>query len=389
MNVFRGLVDHEKASGNIVEEIYFPLEEALTHEDVRAFARMGAWECLLAGQGTVFDHYYHAEAVAEALLEVGLCGVVAPTVQDLSGPARTQMDRILEVTLDLHGRESLREAGVRIALGPHATDTVSAKAWTRLARIATDHQLPIHAHVAQSLEEIERTASDGGPVGRLSPVLEAAVPLLAVHGLYLTTQDVQRLAGHNTWLGYCPSAQDLFGFPAHVPGWWAAGVPVVVGADTGSCNDGMDVQSEVRRVASAAAAGVTHGVLGETWRADGELDSARSLDRSRRQHLSAAEALKTVWGTPADWAKPLLVGRIEPGYRANLIAVSMDHPAMWPCEDPARALAFGQVAQALEAVVVNGVWRSIEEIRASEQLAAHQEEARSRRAAWLKRAGHS
>jgi cytosine/adenosine deaminase-related metal-dependent hydrolase len=151
----------------------------------------------------------------------------------------------------------------------------------------------------------------------------------------------------------------------------------------------MDVQSEVRRVASAAAAGVTHGVLGETWRADGELDSARSLDRSRRQHLSAAEALKTVWGTPADWAKPLLVGRIEPGYRANLIAVSMDHPAMWPCEDPARALAFGQVAQALEAVVVNGVWRSIEEIRASEQLAAHQEEARSRRAAWLKRAGHS
>ena len=387
MNVFRGLLGADLATSNVVEDVYFPLEQALTGEDVRAFARMGAWECLLSGQGAVFDHYYYADAVAEALLDVGLCGVVAPTVQDVDGPAAGHMDEVLELTLELHQREALREAGVRMALGPHATDTVSCKGWERMARVAIDHQLPVHAHVAQSIEEIERTAPDGGPLGRLAPVLEAGARLLAVHGLYLTTQDVERLAETSTWLGYCPSAQDLFGFPAHVPGWWSAGVPVVLGADTGSCNDGMDVQSEVRRVASASSTGVTHGHLADVWRSSGEVPDAQALDRSRTPHLTAERALATVWGTPSEWARPLQVGRIEPGYRANLIAVSMDHPAMWPCADPVRALAFGQVSSALHAVVVNGVWRSVADIRASELLAEHQAEARSRRDAWLKRSG--
>jgi len=203
----------------------------------------------------------------------------------------------------------------------------------------------------------------------------------------LTTDDVVRLAETSTWLGYCPSAQDQFGFPAHVPGWWSAGVPVVVGTDTGSCNDGMDVQSEVRRVASAASAGVTYGALGDAWRETGEPGNARSLDASRQAHLSAEEALRTVWGTPAAWAKSLEVGRLEPGARANLIAVSMDHPAMWPCKDPVRALAFGQVSAALEAVIINGVWRTTEEMRGSELLRSHQQEAHARRADWLARAG--
>ena len=117
------------------------------------------------------------------------------------------------------------------------------------------------------------------------------------------------------------------------------------------------------------------------------MGDAQALDRSRTPHLTAEQALATVWGTPAEWARPLLVGRMEPGYRANLIAVSMDHPALWPCVDPLRALAFGQVSAALEAVVVNGVWRRVEDIRSSSLLAEHQAEARTRRAAWLERSG--
>ena len=76
------------ADGNVVEDLFFRLESRLTPGDSAAFARMGAYECLLHGQALVWDHYYHSEAVADAAAEVGLSVVMAPTLQDLGGPGR-------------------------------------------------------------------------------------------------------------------------------------------------------------------------------------------------------------------------------------------------------------------------------------------------------------
>ena len=81
------------------------------------------------------------------------------------------------------------------------------------------------------------------------------------------------------------------------------------------------------------------------------------------------------------------VGKIAAGARANMIVVDPRHPALWPGTDALRALAYGNVSAALEATIVNGVWRSIDELRASERMEAHLDEANVRLDAWLKRAG--
>lgn len=54
---------------------------SLTEQDVDAFARLGAYDCLLSGTTCVWDHYYFGEAIAKAARSVGLCAVVAPTLQ--------------------------------------------------------------------------------------------------------------------------------------------------------------------------------------------------------------------------------------------------------------------------------------------------------------------
>ena len=58
---------------NVIEDVYFRVESALTADDVRAFARIGAYNLLHVG--VVWDHYYFGDAVADALLDTGLSGV--------------------------------------------------------------------------------------------------------------------------------------------------------------------------------------------------------------------------------------------------------------------------------------------------------------------------
>ena len=105
LNFLRGRVAAEQTSGNVVEDLFFKLEEKITAADVSAFARMGAYECLLSGTTFVWDHYYHADAVADAMIQVGLTGTVAATLQDLSGPGKNDWENGLAFTQALNGSD--------------------------------------------------------------------------------------------------------------------------------------------------------------------------------------------------------------------------------------------------------------------------------------------
>ncbi|MCB9530019.1 MAG: amidohydrolase family protein [Myxococcales bacterium] len=366
MAALRG-VGLEAMDGNIIEEIYFRVEGALTAEDVRAFTRMGACESLLAGVGAVWDHYYHGEAVAAALAEMGLCGVVAPTLQDLAGPGVVALDAQFEATERIATDEKLAAAGIFAALGPHATDTVSGALWTRINAVAERHTLPIHAHVAQSIEEYERAVARHGqtPIAWLDGlgVLDAGAGMLLVHGLYATRADLARLRPARNTLAYCPFSQVQFGFPAAVEGWWKAGVPFVIGTDCGACNDSMSPQQELRLLAGGRAFAVTPSPEGMRFRETGAAGDAQGLDairRATREERAAladpATLLGTVWRVPGQMHPRLMAGEIAAGARASLCVWDADHPAWWPTTAPLRTLTMGDVSGALWGLLVNGRW---------------------------------
>jgi cytosine/adenosine deaminase-related metal-dependent hydrolase len=129
MGALRGVTDGDAFTGNVVEDLFFRLEVALQPDDVRAFVRMGCWEAMLAGTGCVWEHYYFGDAIADAFLDTGMTGAIAPTLQDLSGPGLVLpgcgAEDSMRTTMAIHRNETLRSKGVVAALGPHATDTVS------------------------------------------------------------------------------------------------------------------------------------------------------------------------------------------------------------------------------------------------------------------------
>lgn len=367
MACFRALSIEQATASNVVEDLFFKLESSMTADDVAAFARQGAYESLIHGVGMVWDHYYHAEAIAEAVASVGLSAVIAPTLQDVAGPGASSFEAHLAQTAAIATSESLADAGVFAALGPHATDTVSAKLWEQILDLACAHNLPVHLHVAQSVEEYERaqTLHQTSPVGLLERcgALERAPHIALIHGIYISDEDLAKLDPARHTLGFCPYSQLIFNFPAAVQHWQDAGIPWFVATDCAASNDDMSVQKELRYVAGLHLAKTSSSAQLERFMAQPSLATAQAT-HEHRQHGYAQRAplatpaalLSRVWSTPGRMHPQLNVGELRVGALANLAVWDLDHPSFWPGTLPLRTLAMGDTSAALAKLMVVGRW---------------------------------
>jgi len=407
MGAMRGLTGAASFQGNVVEDLFFKLEGSLTSEDVKAFVRMGAWECLMSGVGTVWDHYYYGHAIAEALADVGLTGTVAPTLQNLAGPALVLPgcgeEDTLQTTHDIHNNLQWKEKGIVAALGPHATDTVSPALWRTIADTATALHLPIHSHVAQSIEELERSHDTHGcpPVSFLHRhgVLSAGSGWMMVHSMFVTQPELDLLLPDKHVLGFCPASSVQFGFPCDYHGWVERGLEVAVGTDCAASNDSNNVQQELRLLAAGSVFGVTRSAAFKAFERTGSIGEAegaqgvRQAEVARNARIDQASRLTSaVWEVPGRMHSELPTGEILPGAFANLLLIRGDHPNLWPLRDALRALAFSNVAPAIDNMMVAGEWKGVrggfhESLYSSKLYQEHREEADARFQELLSRCG--
>ena len=364
MSALRGLTSIVNQEGNVIEDVYFKIESELDAHDIRAFTRLGAMESLLHGVGFVWEHYYGGTASAEGIIDVGLEGVVSPTLQDVHGPGTAILDAQLNATETLNS-EHFASRGIFAAWGPHATDTVSDTLWHKITEAALRTNLPLHLHLSQSWEEYQRnhTKFEQSPVERLKNLGVLECSFLGVHGLYLSEPDLELLSPDRHTLGFCPGSQVQFGFPAHFDSWHQLKIPWIVGTDCGVSNDSMNVQQELRLVAGMGSLRTTWSLEHERLRQLGTLASGRTVIENRQDAFEEFECyrdpsllLKTITSIPGSMHSKVKVGQIKVGSRASLLIIDPNHPCLWPGDDMLRSLAYCDAAPAIESMMVGGRW---------------------------------
>jgi 5-methylthioadenosine/S-adenosylhomocysteine deaminase len=398
MAALRGIEGCAQAmSGDVVVDLYFKLEKLMSPEDVRAFTRMGAYESLLCGVGLVWEHYYHGRALADALADTGLAGVVAPTLQDLEGPGVPWLDQAFADTAEIAADAELRAKGVFAALGPHATDTVSDALWERILKTAHEcGGLPVHTHVGQSIHEFHAVAQRSGgltPMANLERlgVLRSGLPMMIVHAQFATASDFALLDPARHAVVSCPFSHALFSFPSPVPSWLEAGAAIACGTDAAASNDCMNVQKELRLLGGLASLTATYSSeLSDFWHSPaaaaiaqsaaaggdapeagadpGHAELATLADAlfAKRQaaHGSAASRtlrqpsslLRTVWETPGRLHPHFTAGVLEARALANIVAWDLTHPNMWPASDVLSSLVMCDAVPAISSMMVAGRW---------------------------------
>ena len=368
MLAFRGIGGLASLEGNVVKDLYFRLERSLNPEDVRAFTRLGAVEALLSGTGFVWEHYYFGNMLTEALQDVGLSGAIASTLQDIDGPGKDRTEYAWTETYDLLNNSTAAQNGIVPVLGPHATDTVSDDLWRKIATVADEENLPIHSHLAQALDEVEWSWETHGlsPLGRMHKLglTDLRVNKLWVHALYVGDEELNLLNPAFDRLGHCPSAQMQFGFPAYTNAWRNRGFDVLLGTDSPSCNDSINVQAELRFFSAADSYAVTMGETLLKFRKDPTLKRARSVKDERQiifdlraPFIDPSTLLSAIWNDAADLHPKAPVGMIEENRWANLVVWDTDHPCFWPNTDPLQALTMANVTPAIKRIMTKGEWR--------------------------------
>jgi cytosine/adenosine deaminase-related metal-dependent hydrolase len=320
-----------------LRELY-PVWARVDAESEYAAARTGLAELALGGCTTVFDHHYVfprgreglVEAEVQAARELGVRIVASRGSMDLGvsdgglppDELVEDLDAVLADTERLAG--SLHEPGagarVQICVAPCSPFSVTGRLMEESATLARRLGLPLHTHLAETVEEEDYCRSLYGcrPVEYLERLGWLAEDVWCAHCVHLSEQDVARFAETGTGVAHCPTSNLRLGAGvAPVRALLDAGVRVGLGVDGSASNERSDLSADVKQALLVARG------------------------RGGPEAMTVREALRLGTRGGAAVLRRDDIGALEPGRCADIAVWRTDGLTWAGADDPVAALVFG------------------------------------------------
>jgi 5-methylthioadenosine/S-adenosylhomocysteine deaminase len=334
MALLRGIADDLPLMRWLMEHVWPAEAKHVSPQFVKDGTLLACAEMLRGGVTCMNDMYFFPESAIESVLEAGMRAALGLIVVEFPSAYAADPDQYLAKGLAL--RDQWREhPQLSFCLAPHAPYTVSDASFRKVAQLAAELDLPVHVHVHETIEEIERSLADHGmrPLARFERLGLLGPNLISVHSVHLEPAEIALLARHGCSVVHCPSSNlKLASGLAPVAALLAAGVNVALGTDGAASNNRLDLFQEMRSaallakvVARDAAAMPAHAAL-------------------RAATLGGAAAL----GLEAR------IGSIVPGKAADLAAVSFDRLELQPAYDIVSHLVYACGREDISDVWVGG-----------------------------------
>lgn len=353
--LFRGMADDLPLLPWLAERIW-PLEGAHDARSLRASARLGLAEMLLAGTTTILDMgtVHHHDAVFEAIAESGMRAYSGKAMMDVGEKVprslRESTKRSLEESHRLRERWHGAEGGrLRYAYAPRFILSCSERLMREVAEAVAGSDTLAHSHAAEHAAERAAVKAMLGrdDVAALEAFGLAGPRTVLAHGVQLKPAEMKRVARLGTRFVHCPSANlKLASGIADVRAMRDHGVVVGLGADGAPCNNRMDPWTELRSAA----------LLAKVRR-----DDAAALPAQEALELATREGARAL-GLDAE------IGTLEVGKKADFIVVRDDGLHQEPGGDVYGRLVYATTAADVRDVIVDG--RSVVESGALRTLDA-------------------
>src|SRR5436305_3491243 len=372
-----GLINaHTHAHGNLAKGMgdRWTLELLLTAgpwisggrslDDKYLSAQLGAVEMVLKGCTACYDLVFEwpspsAEGmarVASAYSEIGMRAVIAPMIADrsffeaipgladaLPPPLRERVAALrlapAEATLAAV-RAGLKDWAadrdrVRPAVAPTIPHHCSDGFILGCAAIARDYDLGLHSHVAESKVQALTGINVYGKtltthldeLGVLGPHFTVA------HGVWLDEDDMSRLGDHGASVAHNPGSNMRLGAGlGDARAMLERRGNLGIGTDGASCSDNQNMYEAMRLASFVSKA---HGPDWQRWLS------------TREVALAATEGSARVLGFDR-------IGKIAPGYKADLVMLDLDHPNWLPFNNPVNQLVHTEDGNAVHSVTIGG-----------------------------------
>jgi 5-methylthioadenosine/S-adenosylhomocysteine deaminase len=373
-----GLINaHTHAHGNLAKGMgdLWTLELLLTAgpwisggrtlPDRQLSAKLGAVEMVLKGCTAAYDLPLElpmptlegVEAVGRGYADVGMRAVVAPMVadrtfyeaipglldvltpalrQDVGGlrlaPWKTTAASLRTV---LHGW-TLDRNQVGLAVAPTIPHHCSNELLRACDDLAREHGVGLHTHVAESKVQAVVGLQHYGktPTAHLDDLGMLGPHLTVAHGVWLDGDDMQRLGDRGASVCHNPGSNLRLGNGlADMRAMLEHGVNVGVGTDGANCSDNLNMY-EAMRLASLVSKGRSPDV--ERWVRTDEVAVAATEGSARALGFEGR------------------LGRLAPGYKADIVFLDLHHPNWIPLNDPTNQLVHTEDGGAVTHVMIGG-----------------------------------
>jgi len=312
--------------------VMWPVEKALTTEDVYYGALIGGAEALVNGCTTVVDHYFQMEHIARATTQLGLRGFLGHTIMSRLGPFTGEHE--LREGIDFVSRWKGKHPLVTPMLAPHASDTVATEWLQELRQEADRQQVGLHLHLAQSAREQAYINEQFGKgcVEYLADMDFLRPDVLAAHCIFIEDEELGLFSQTGAHPVYCPMAHSLSGNPMRAWEMLQTGAGALIATDCVCNNNVMDLLGELR-IAGAAQRQLI-----------GDRTAMPSMKILEMVTVDAAEAI----GMAGQ------LGAVVPGYLADLTVVNMHGLHAVPNYSVVDNIIYTCTGRDVELVIVDG-----------------------------------
>ena len=335
MTLFRGLAD-DLPLERWLNDFIFPAERLiLDPETVHAAALLALAELALSGTTTCCDGYFHADAVAEAVLASGLRAVVGQGVIDGPAPGVPDPSQNLAAAEAFCDRWEGRSPRVRPSVFCHAPYTCSEKTLAGAKRLCAARGLLFQTHAAETRREREECLARHGltPIGLLERAGVLDEGSLLHHAVWADGGDLEILARRGSAVSHNPESNlKLAAGIAPLPEMLSRRIPVGLGTDGSASNNDLDLF--------------------------GAMDLAAKVHKAARLDPTAVSAAEILRLATRQGARAIgmeaEIGAIEPGKQADLVLLETRAPHLTPLHDPVSAVVYAARGADVRTVIVGG-----------------------------------
>jgi guanine deaminase len=371
-----GLINaHTHGHGNLAKGMHdrWSLELLLTGsqwvgigrnlEDKYLSSLIGAAEMVMKGCTAAYDlaaefplpSVEGLSAMAKAYEDVGMRAVLAPMVADITffnaipglmerlpAPLKKDVESFQMAPWKATTRQIKKALQkwpfekVRLAVAPTIPHHCSDEFLVSCRDLAREYDVGLHSHIAESkVQVIAGYQRYGTSLARHMDELGLVSEHFTVaHGVWLDDDDMKRLGDRGASVAHNPGSNMRLGNGlADVRGMLHRKVNVGVGTDGANCSDNLNMY-EAMRLASFASK--VQGPDVERW-----LTTEEAL-------LAATEGSARALGMHKE------IGRIAPGYKADIVFLDLNHINWIPTNDPVNQVVHAEDGSGVHSVMIGG-----------------------------------
>lgn len=304
----------------------FPLEAAMTAEDVYWSSRLAILEYLTSGITANFDMYQKTESIVQASIDSGFRTVLCGSVNNfVSSPAELEQQYL---------RYNDTDPLISFQLGFHAEYTTDEKLLREIAALSQRYRAPVYTHSSETASEVADCIKRHGAtptvyLNRLSMFEHGGGGFHCVH---MTEEDLDICLSGGLWVITNPSSNlKLASGIAPLTRMLRNGIRLAIGTDGPASNNCLDMFRE--------------------------MFLTTALQKVQDQDASAMDADVVLRMAASNGAQAMCLpdcDSLAPGKQADLIMLDLHQPNMQPVNEISKNIVYSGSKQNVKLTMVAG-----------------------------------